>query len=85
MPIPVETRKKFIQNFDKFVIQVFLEETVEKRWFFLLLKLFKGLKTGSGDPEPKFGKTFGFALFPQGLVSFAYFLPVFARFLPLFA
>ena len=40
--------------------------------------------SGSGDPEPKFGETFGFALFHQGLVLFARFLPVFAHFLPSF-
>ena len=43
---------------------------------------------GSGNPEPKFGETFGFALFRQGLVLFAHFLPVslpdFARFFPHF-
>ena len=38
--------------------------------------------TGRGDPESKFGETFGFALFRQGSVSFARFLPVFAHFLP---
>ena len=37
---------------------------------------------GSGDTESKFGKNFGFALFRQGSVLFARFLPVFAHFLP---
>jgi hypothetical protein len=37
---------------------------------------------GSGDPESKFGETFGFALFRQGSVLFARFLPVFAHFWP---
>ena len=37
------------------------------------------------EPEPRFGETFGFALFCQGSVSFARFLPVFACFLPGFA
>ena len=41
--------------------------------------------TGMTEPEPRFGETFGFALFCQGSVSFARFLPVFARFLPSFA
>ena len=36
------------------------------------------------EPEPKFGETFGFALFRQGLVSFAHFLHGFARFRPFF-
>ena len=40
---------------------------------------------GLGDPEPKFGETFGLALFCQGSVLFARFLPGFARFLPCFA
>ena len=40
------------------------------------------LTAGRGDPESKFGKTFGFALFCQGLILFARFLPVFALFLP---
>ena len=42
---------------------------------------------GSGDPEPKFGETFGFALFRQGSVLFARFcpfLPGFDRSCPFF-
>ena len=39
---------------------------------------------GSGDPEPKFGETFGFALFCQGSVLFACFLPVFCSFFAAF-
>ena len=39
-------------------------------------------RAGRGDPESKFGETFGFALFRQGLILFARFLPVFAHFLP---
>ena len=38
--------------------------------------------TGMTEPEPRFGKTFGFALFCQGSVLFARFLPSFARFRP---
>ena len=37
---------------------------------------------GMTEPEPR--ETFGFALFCQGSVSFARFLPSFARFLPRF-
>ena len=44
-----------------------------------------GSVTGMTEPEPRFGKTFCFALFCQGLVLFARFLPVFARFSPGFA
>ena len=32
-------------------------------------------RPGRGDPESKFGETFGFALFRQGSISFARFLP----------
>ena len=46
---------------------------------------------GMTEPEPRFGETFGFALFCQGSVSFTRFWPVFcpvspgfARFLPRF-
>ena len=38
--------------------------------------------TGRGDPKSKFSETFDFALFRQGSISFARFLPVFAHFLP---
>ena len=40
---------------------------------------------GLGDPEPKFGETFGFAMFCQGSDLFARFLPRFGRFLPRFS
>ena len=42
----------------------------------------KDSKSGITKPEPRFGETFGFALFCQGSVSFARF---FARFCPFFA
>ena len=41
---------------------------------------------GMCKTETRFGETFGFALFHQGLVSFAcFFWPVFAPFCPVFA
>ena len=43
--------------------------------------------SGSGDPEPKFGETFSFALFLQGWFRLPVFCPVspdFVRFLPHF-
>ena len=45
------------------------------------------IQSGAGmtEPEPRFGDTFGFALYCQGSVSFARFLPSFARFCPFFA
>ena len=46
---------------------------------------FRGGVPGMTEPEPRFGETFGFALFCQGSVSFARFLPSFAPFRPFFA
>ena len=51
----------------------------------MFLQLMNCQKQGVAIPNPKFSKTFGFALFCQGLVLFAHFLPVFAWFCPILA